>query len=62
MTTGRMDGTAEEALLWRISALREALLEITSIGDGFAAASITAAGALRVDNDNKQIMNQQGQQ
>ena len=51
MTQARMDGTAEEQLMWRVDALREALRDIKTMDDP-AAMTATAGNALDVDNDN----------
>lgn len=53
MVTPRMDGTREEAMLWRIGALREALLEIVAMDSDHA--SLWARNALDVDAGNAEF-------
>ena len=54
MIEARMDGTVEERLMWRIMALREALLEISDAGMHECAKDI-ARNALKVDEANHKI-------
>lgn len=53
MVEARMDGTPEQQLLWRVSALREALTDIAYM-DG--AARQVARNALHVDDYNAETM------
>lgn len=52
----RMDGTTEQQLLWRVSALREALTDLATT-DGVARQ--IARNALAVDDHNAETMRKQ---
>lgn len=54
MTEPRMDGSLEQKLLWRISALREALTEVQTCMVHGSAYHI-AGNALNVDSDNAKL-------
>ena len=59
MIEGRMDGTTEEQLMFRVNALREAMREVADVAANMSDPAVmieTAENAMVVDNHNRDIM------